>query len=160
MLRQALRGTQLVTYEMALETPDREGDVILAAGGNSMSPRRFLISSKVLSLASPVFAALFGPQFLEGSRMAEHGPITILLDEDDAKTMEIMLRILHHQTPSKIENLTTKEMATLAILSDKYDCAGVIRPWTSKWFFRHENMPNLEDYGLILTAAHFFTRLR
>ncbi len=41
------------------------GDVILEAGEKSL-----LISSKILSVASPVFRAMFGPYFQEGDALA------------------------------------------------------------------------------------------
>lgn len=144
-----------------IEKLDAEGDVTLVVGGNSMSPRQFLVSSKILSIASPVFAKLFGPHFLEGSQMAKHGSVTIHLDEDDAKGMGIVLGILHHQETPEIEELSAKEIATVAICCDKYDCARVIRPWIAPWianpsrFFGPLGLfVSAKQYGLALLAAH------
>ncbi|KAJ9208080.1 hypothetical protein DTO021D3_6823 [Paecilomyces variotii] len=146
---------------MEIEKLDAEGDVTLVVGGNSMSPRQFLVSSKILSIASPVFAKLFGPHFLEGSQMAKHGSVTIHLDEDDAKGMGIVLGILHHQETPEIEKLSAKEIATVAICCDKYDCARVIRPWIAPWianpsrFFGPLGLfVSAKQYGLALLAAH------
>ncbi|KAJ9311380.1 hypothetical protein DTO271D3_8357 [Paecilomyces variotii] len=153
MLNQESDNAQPLEDGTELEKLDAEGDVVLVVGGNSMRPRQFLVSSKVLSLASPVFARLFGPQFLEGSQMARHGSITVHLDEDDAKGMGIMLGILHYQERPEIEGLSAKEMATLAICCDKYDCARVIRPWISNWF-RMSRFVSAKDHGFGLLAAH------
>lgn len=137
-----------------IEKLDAEGDVTLVVGGNTMSPRQFLVSSKVLSLASPVFAKLFGPHFLEGSQMAKHGSVTIHLDEDNAKGMGIILGILHYQEIPEIEKLGAKELATLAICCDKYDCARIIRPWIANWFRKVDEGLSEKEYGLALLAAH------
>lgn len=52
--------------ESDIERLDQDGDVILAVEGQSPdTERHFLVSSKVLSLASPVFARLFAPGFLK-----------------------------------------------------------------------------------------------
>ncbi|KAJ9195795.1 hypothetical protein DTO164E3_6630 [Paecilomyces variotii] len=137
-----------------IEKLDAEGDVTLVVGGNTMSPRQFLVSSKVLSLASPVFAKLFGPHFLEGSQMAKHGNVTIYLDEDDAKGMGIILGILHHQETPEIGKLSAKEVATVAICCDKYDCARVIRPWIANWFRCFGFFASAKEYGFALLAAN------
>lgn len=137
-----------------LEKLDAEGDVTLVVGGNSMKPRQFLVSSRCLSLASPVFAKLFGPHFLEGSQMAKHGSVTIHLDEDDAKGMGIILGILHHQETPEIGKLSAKEVATVAICCDKYDCARVIRPWIANWFRCFGFFASAKEYGFALLAAH------
>jgi hypothetical protein len=45
---------------------DKSGDVILTLGDASL-----LVSSKVLSVASPVFRAMFGPHFQEGNMLSK-----------------------------------------------------------------------------------------
>ncbi|KAJ5536965.1 hypothetical protein N7513_010151 [Penicillium frequentans] len=56
---------------LSVETIDMQGDVIIVAQGSSPDKsRRFLVSTKVLGLASPVFLKLFGPEFLEGQQLA------------------------------------------------------------------------------------------
>ncbi|KAJ9272174.1 hypothetical protein DTO212C5_1679 [Paecilomyces variotii] len=137
-----------------IEKLDAEGDVTLVVGGNTMSPRQFLVSSKVLSLASPVFAKLFGPHFLEGSQMAKHGSVTIHLDEDDAKGMGTILGILHYQEIPEIEKLSAKEIVTVVICCDKYDCARVIQLWIEKWFRSLDQGLSAKEYGHALLAAH------
>jgi hypothetical protein len=48
---------------------DSSGDVLLSVGPSPAST--FLVSSKVLSTASSVFKAMFGPNFSEGSSLNE-----------------------------------------------------------------------------------------
>jgi BTB/POZ domain len=45
---------------------DSSGDVILKLGKSSLK-----VSSKVLSVASPVFRAMFGPHFQEGESLSK-----------------------------------------------------------------------------------------
>ena len=59
---------------------DPNGDVVLILNG-----KKLLVSSKILSMASRVFAAMFSSQFREGLHNATPGIIpTIPLPEDDA----------------------------------------------------------------------------
>jgi hypothetical protein len=48
----------------SVEEIDPDGNVTLLIEGQSRA--RLLVSSKILSMASPVFAGLFGPRFLRG----------------------------------------------------------------------------------------------
>lgn len=61
-------GSRDDTYSL-----DPKGDAILILLNQaSLNARKLLVSSRVLSLASPVFAALFSPRFQEGSILV-HG---------------------------------------------------------------------------------------
>ncbi|RAL06798.1 BTB/POZ domain-containing protein [Aspergillus homomorphus CBS 101889] len=135
-----------------LESFDSEGDLILAIEGRDI--RQFLVSSKVLRLASPVFRKLLSPKFREGMQMTEsHCPI-ITLHDDDSECMETMLKVLHYQEE---ENQMNAEMlARLAVLCDKYDCNRALRPWVFKWFHDCQTIRTAEENGLLLLAAHFF----
>ncbi len=50
---------------------DRTGDVLLLIGPSEESHVSLLVSSKVPSLASPVFEVMFGPHFKEGNALRE-----------------------------------------------------------------------------------------
>lgn len=105
----------------SVEEIDPDGNVTLLIEGQSRA--RFLVSSKILSMASPVFARLFGQRFYEGTQMANLSCPTIPLHEDDPVAMRIIIRILHYQEPKQGVSVDAESLAKLAIHCDKYDCS-------------------------------------
>lgn len=71
---------------------DPDGDVYLCT-----DKFKLLVSSKVLSVASPVFQKLFGPHFAEGSQVSSTRPGSVLLSEDNAEALVALCQILHYQ---------------------------------------------------------------
>lgn len=141
----------------ALEQLDHDGNVVLVVQGQPPCPnRRFLVSSKVLSLASVVFQKLFAPKFLEGKHMANNKCTEIILHDDDPATMSTLLALLHYQGPKEAVTMESKRLAALSIHCDKYNCFEAFRPWITYWFHQIESSPSVEEYGLLLLAAHFF----
>ncbi|KAE8423383.1 hypothetical protein BDV36DRAFT_290519 [Aspergillus pseudocaelatus] len=138
----------------SLEQIDPDGNVILLVEGRSTA--RFLVSSKILSMASPMFAKLFDSNFSEGIQVASSSCPTISLYEDDIVAMRAILRILHYQEPRQDNPITAEAFAILAIHCNKYDCIRAIFPWTFKWFNDLESIKTTEQYGYLLLAAHFF----
>ena len=74
---------------------DPDGDVVLVV--ESQNVKRFLASSKILSLASPVFSKMLSSNFREGMQMAVSYRPTIVLHDDDPFAMKTMLGIFHHK---------------------------------------------------------------
>ena len=133
---------------------DPNGDLILVVEGQNA--KRFLVSSKILSLASPVFSKMINSNFREGTQMKENNCPMISLHEDDSHAMMTMLGVFHYKEPDPEVPMTAKQLADLAIHCDKYDCVKTIKPWILTWFsnFQHELVE--EEYGFLLFAAHFF----
>ena len=77
---------------MATTELDPQGDIVLSVG-----EKRLLSSSKVLSLASPVFRAMFGSQFSEGRRLSTTQPGEIPLTDDDPEVFFYLASIFHHR---------------------------------------------------------------
>ncbi|KAK3652903.1 hypothetical protein LTR56_004851 [Elasticomyces elasticus] len=116
------------TQVLPASTPERiilaeDGDVILILRG-----RHFRVSSGVLSLASPVFKTMLGPNFLEGQapRSAGH-PRQITLE--DGFSLELLLALMHHFDLDRLRNLdqglnaeTPLDVACVAGAFDKYCC--------------------------------------
>ena len=92
---------------------DPEGDVIFICGETELQ-----VSSKVLSLASPVFNALFGPRFAEG-QLTPSKPIRIDLHDDDAESMRLMCAVLHDESPYA-HGIGLERIERLAVFTDKY----------------------------------------
>jgi hypothetical protein len=101
------------------------GDVIL-----TLRLTRLRVSSAVLSTASPVFRAMFGPDFLVGQNVhSPKNPKEIPLPEDDSHGMMRLCYLLHHQrdpndsSPMNVSSIQgAKEFLTMARLADKYGC--------------------------------------
>ena len=93
---------------------DPEGDYIFVCGETEIQ-----VSSKVLSLASPVFSALFSPRFAEG-QPTQNKPTRIKLYDDDPESMRFMCAILHHKS-TRLSAMAMKRIEMLAVLTDKYD---------------------------------------
>ena len=99
---------------------DPAGDVIFSFPQNDVENEpRLLVSSKVLSLASPVFAALFRPHFREGTELlTSDAPIVMPLKDDAFDTFTILCRALHH--PQLEIEMDIGLLCRLAEVSDKY----------------------------------------
>ena len=70
-----------------------EGDVIFV-----LQQTRLRVSSVILSSASPVFKAMFGPNYAEGQGQRSAGePREVPLFDDDLCAMARLCRLLHHQ---------------------------------------------------------------
>lgn len=137
-----------------IEELDYAGDVVLIVEGESPNTAKFLVSSKVLGLASPVFAALFSQNFSEGGQIIEGNRPEIMLRDDDPAAMRKILGILHYKDPG--DEMDAKMLAALAIHCDKYNCIRALKPWIKIWLTSIGSMKAADDYGLLLLAAHFF----
>lgn len=86
-----------------------DGDVILICGENE-----FQVSSKVLSLASPVFKALLNPNSAEGQPTpSKASRIQLHDDDDDAESMRFICAVLHHKCASA-NDIRLKRLERLA----------------------------------------------
>lgn len=131
---------------------DPDGDVTLVVSNKDESKKEFQVSSKVLSLASPVFSSLFGSRFLEGSQLRTHGRARITLQEDEPTAMEIVLGVLHFRYEDDVASLGPDIFASVAVHCDKYDCVKAVRPRVQQWFSSFV-ASTTEEHGLVILAA-------
>lgn len=103
---------------------DPAGDLALSVGSEEQK-KSMRVSSKTLSLASPVLAAMLDPRFAEGQESG-HKDWTVSLPDDDQEAMSYICLALHYQqdfnrvvSPSLLEKV--------AVLSDKYDFTLALR---------------------------------
>lgn len=97
--------------------------------------RLIRVSSKVLSLASPVLAATFSPKFAEGCALSDKNPIsvpTINFPNDDPEAMIWLCEAFHFKHPETM-GLEFPLMKEIAILCDKYDMSKALRSWSELW---------------------------
>jgi hypothetical protein len=105
---------------------DKRGDVILQVGTDSDAVH-LLVASKVLSLASKVFEAIFNNGFAEGQNLSPTSPREVPLPEDNPVHMTTVCKLLHMQTSDVPERLAVADLADFALLCDKYDCTNGVR---------------------------------
>jgi hypothetical protein len=91
------------------------------------------VSSHILSIASPVFKAMFNERFAEGHGLSPASPRRISLPDDDANTMEILCYILHHDVSALPDVISWQKLADLSVLCDKYDCIRPVQPSMRLW---------------------------
>ena len=83
-----------------------------------------------MRLASPVWEKMLDPQghFRESFSNGE-----VQFVEDDAAALLLILRIAHLQFREVPKVLHFQELVNLAVVCDKYDTAGLARPWIKQW---------------------------
>ena len=95
------------------------------------------VSRKALCLGSSVFLAMLNDDspFWEASDEAvREGKVRdIPLQEDDFCTMEIVMRIIHHQNDMVPNEVSFEQLHMIAVICDKYDLRKCLVPWTVLW---------------------------
>ena len=150
--------------EMSLNTPDSAtaqitdidpaGDVILEVGAEVCGDQaRLRVSSKVLSLASLAFAAMFSPKWSDGvNKVSASEPQHISLPEDDSSPMEWICQILHFRKDISTEK-DIPFLVGVAELCDKYDLESAIRTWAGlcleKAKVTTRYLPDMKEVDLI-----------
>lgn len=148
-------GVSKLTLNPNVTPIDKDGDLILVMGDPwTSSGPKYLISSRLLSLASKFFADLFKPYLEEGAR-AKLGR-EVQLDEKDAVSMKILLSVLHYHDSEKYETLSLPSLLSLARMAKKYECGKALKPWATQWFRNTGRDLNQVEYGELMLAAYYF----
>ncbi|KIW31444.1 uncharacterized protein PV07_03094 [Cladophialophora immunda] len=117
---------------MATIDIDPVGDLVI-----EIEDERLRISSKVLSLASPVFGAMLSSGFKEGSlQTVEDNPRIIPLPEDDLEAFKLICKIIHFQLDQIPQELKIDSLENLALVCDKYQCTVAMRHCAALWLQR------------------------
>jgi hypothetical protein len=128
-----------------------------------LEAQELTVSSKVLSLASPVFKAMISGKFKESIELAEakasSKPYALPLPETDAEAIIILCRILHYSLYNIPEKLTTVCLEKLAFLCDKYQCTSAMKYcgglWLRDWLLVYEKEdPSIDDLCRLLIFAY------
>ena len=117
---------------------DGDGDLTLIVGlpGTPMSSR-FLVCSRTLSRASPVFKAMLYGSFKEAFPDDPKNWV-VTLPEDNPGDAMILLDIIHSrfgQIPSQLGqgSLSLDKLYHILVFADKYDMTQLLRPWLQDW---------------------------
>lgn len=137
-----------------MQVADPDGDVILVVG--TENPVSVRASSKILTLVSPVFAAMLGPSFLEGSKLSDPLPYQIRLPEDDAEAVVWFCLVLHYQR--KIDDhISLSLFEKLALLCNKYDRASALSSWSKTWLQKVNTFPKDQaHYERLLYSSYVY----
>lgn len=134
---------------------DHDGDLCLEVGFVSAE---FVVDSKLLARASPVWKKLLDEEFDKGKQKAEEEeqeaqegkPGRVLkLPDDNHAAMEIFLNIIHgrfDQVSGYEEFVYCVYLYSLCVLTDKYGMTRILRPWAKGWSRTvHANCDKLGD---------------
>ena len=94
----------------------------------------FKVSSKHLTLTSPVFKALINSGMSESTRLSNTGTTDIQLPEDYSQCMEVLLYIIHGKSRRLPKEMTPQLLMEIALMVDKYGLHEAVQPFTGLWF--------------------------
>lgn len=129
VIRQPNRSYQPSDQVIDREIVNEDGDILVQT-----SSQELLVSSKILTLASPVFKTMFNSKFLEGSAIRSvQNPLELPLPDDDPDALAVLFHTLHFSSKRKFLKLGADLQLDVAQLSDKYDCATSIYGESGRW---------------------------
>ncbi|KAL8678196.1 MAG: hypothetical protein Q9224_007136, partial [Gallowayella concinna] len=109
---------------------DANADLTLVIGVDEEA-KKFRVSSKAMSLASPVWRAMLSPK--SGFKEASLDHEDIPFPEDSPQAVFIVFLICHMRFQDVPETLEFEQLVDVCAVCDKYDCVSLLRPWLSKW---------------------------
>jgi hypothetical protein len=127
------------------------GDAILVIGSDTASQQPVMISKTTMTMASPVWKAMFERHWRENEATE------IPLPDDDVEAMLLVLRIAHlrfHELPKK-NALTLDALLNLAVICDKYDLVKIVRPFLDLHGWASCYIPNI-GYGIVSDPCWLF----
>ena len=93
------------------------------------------VSSHAMSLASPVWKKILHPPFSKlPSAEAGNDDKQFDFSDDDWEALLVLLHIVHLQFSKVPDSLAFETIVQVAVLCDKYDCVGLVKPWLSLWY--------------------------
>jgi hypothetical protein len=115
-----------------------------------------LVSSKALSLASPVFKAMFDGRFAEGQNLSPDSPRVLQLLDDAPTPMITLCSIAHMNTVDLKFAPNLVALADLAVLCDKYNCAEAVRGWCQLWVLQLTSQIGVPGYEKLILVTYMF----
>lgn len=136
-----MEDTTLMQTQTVKIDADPAGDLVLVIGSGD-NQKSIRASSKVLSLASPVLAAMFSPhRFLEGTALSTSNPPSISLPDDEPEAVTMFCHLVHFEGyHGEQPSPSFDQLVNLALFCDKYDAGLALNPWSELWAFdNHES---------------------
>lgn len=144
---------------LSLDDADPAGDLLLVletAEDGRPTQSSIRVSSKVLSLASPVFAAMLSPRFAEGQALlTSTSPeiSSISFPDDNSEAMIWLCKALHFRKDLTVD-IEFSLLRELAILCDKYDLVGALNPWSHSWLRQWPGSSGVDDHAELLWISY------
>ncbi|KAK8029510.1 hypothetical protein PG993_010801 [Apiospora rasikravindrae] len=101
--------------------------------GGSQLELRIRLSSKHLSLASPVFEKMLGGPWREGTATVPGSDHPVGAEDWDVDALLILMRIIHGRTREVPRSVSLELLAKIAVLVDYYECYEVTELVTERW---------------------------
>lgn len=136
-----------------------EPDMYIIAGTGT---RRLYVNSVILKAASPVFKAMFGPNFAEGVSLKSSTMHEQLLPDDIEEVVELVLAMLHYAHDRIPESIWIPNLYSIAKFAHKYDLIDSLRSTVythckcDPVSFDNFSMNNMKCGFEILAAAYIF----
>lgn len=148
-----VRSTTPEELDEPPEYKDPWGDIKLLVQAGERQ-KTFVVSSKVMCLASPVWRTMLDPEshYME----ANSGNGEVSLQDDDHRALSILLDIAHMRFLKVPQCLKYEQLLEVSILCDKYDTVTLVRPWLPKWLKELEELPDRAGYEEWLFIAWVF----
>lgn len=132
----------------------KRGDVLLELGREGKPAGTLLVLSHVLSLASPVFEAMFNGNFVEGQNLSAASPKLVALPDDDPESVTLLCRIIHLRTTEITETISLPRLADLAVVCDKYQCTEAVSSWARVQIAQKLSGPDSPAFEKLLFIAY------
>ncbi|KAK7425620.1 hypothetical protein QQZ08_007943 [Neonectria magnoliae] len=128
--------------------------------------REILVSSRILSTASPVFQAMLDGRFREGVQLSDaktspdQEPFRLSLPDDDFAAMLLLCKVLHFKVSDIAARPSSDLLLALAGICDKYHCTQTLRYsgalWVRNWLLHLDTLSRapIEDICCLLIFAY------
>lgn len=152
-----MEDTTLMQTQTVKIDADPAGDLVLVIGSGD-NQKSIRASSKVLSLASPVLAAMFSPhRFLEGTALSTSNPPSISLPDDEPEAVTMFCHLVHFEGyHGEQPSPSFDQLVNLALFCDKYDAGLALNPWSELWLLRQSDSEVDGYYRNMLALAYAF----
>ncbi|KAL4954704.1 hypothetical protein BDW69DRAFT_162646 [Aspergillus filifer] len=137
---------------MVLEIIDPDGDVLITCVGTVT----FKVSTKALSLASPVLCRMLKPAS-EGGLLIKsetEKQASLNLPLDDAAAFRLLCKVAHHATPSSIAPPSPESLRHVVSMIQKYNCARCMRDRGRIWLSQNRKGLSNAHLWILLQLAY------
>ncbi|KAJ4527696.1 hypothetical protein HRR83_000449 [Exophiala dermatitidis] len=117
---------------------------------------RILVSTKVLTLSSPVFKTMLSGNFREAQLpFSKESPPILRLPEDAPGPTGLLCRVLHYDNEA-LQDVSFDGIYALATVSDKYDYSNAIKPLFRQHLYSGRREITMYDWIHTVNTAYLF----